>query len=153
MEKEDPTAFGLPPALAARLGGKPNTAAVSSILDDLRRSLSNAKQAQQEMLQVTGEAWSDDGLVKAVVGPRGQLIELQIDPRVYRKPNSTALAATIVATARAAVDEAAARTQEILDGILPTDLQTPTAGAFNPRELLRTNDADLAARMEEIHDA
>jgi DNA-binding protein YbaB len=151
VERPDPTAFGIPPALAARFDGQSMPAAVSSIMEDLTRSLSKAKEAQQRMLEVTGEAGSADGLIKAVVGPRGQLVEVQIDPRVYRKPNSIALAASIVATVQAAVEESAAQTQEIVDEILPSDMQgLTTNGPLSSHQLLRTNDADLAARMEEI---
>ena len=77
---------------------------------------------QRQLMRVTGTAWSDDRMVKAVVGPRGQLIELDIDPRVYRKPNSKALAASIVATVHAAVDDVLREGAEILDQNIPRDV-------------------------------
>ena len=79
---------------------RPNWTIIESMVGDLRRSMDNVGGMQRELMRVTGTAWSDDRMVKAVVGPRGQLIELDIDPRVYRKPNSKALAASIVATRR-----------------------------------------------------
>ncbi len=51
-----------------------------------------------------GTGYSDDGLVTAVVGGRGELLELELDPRIYRDRNAAELAARIVA----AVHEAAA---------------------------------------------
>jgi DNA-binding protein YbaB len=54
------------------------------------------------------------GSDEAVVGPRGQLVELEIDPRVYRRPDSQALAAAIVATATRAGADVDAQVQEIL---------------------------------------
>lgn len=100
---------------------RPNWNALESMIGDLRRSIANIGGAQRQMMRVTGTAWSDDRLIKAVVGPRGQLLELEIDPRVYRTPNSKALAASIVATVRAAVEEVLREGNEILEQNLPTE--------------------------------
>lgn len=92
-------------------------------------------------MRVTGTAWSRDRLIKAVVGPRGQLIELEIDPRIYRTPNSTALAATIVATVHAAVDDVLRQTSELLGGVLPSDAM---GLADSPvMRMARRHDADV----------
>ena len=72
----------------------PPLSALQNAVEELHRTLADAKQTQREIFEVTGTAWSDDRFVKAVVGPRGQLVELELDPRIYRRPNSTALAAT-----------------------------------------------------------
>lgn len=45
---------------------------------------------------------SNDGLIWATVGPRGDLIELELDPRIYRRPDSQSLAETITDTIKAA---------------------------------------------------
>ncbi len=110
---------------------------------------------QRQMLAVTGTAWSDDRMIKAVVGPRGQLIELEIDPRVYRKPNSKALAASIVSTVRAAADDAITKTQEIVDQAMPQakELIRPgPAGGVDMRRVMRSHDADLKKILEEGDD-
>jgi DNA-binding protein YbaB len=131
---------------------RPDLSAMTSAIEDLRRSLDNAKQTQRKMFQVTGTAWSPDRMIKAVVGPRGQLIDLEIDPRVYRQPNSKALAASILATVRAAVDLAIEQTQQILDDNLPSDLRGTKVGNFDTRRLMRSHDADLKAQAEEPDD-
>lgn len=61
---------------------------------------------QKEVGAVTATAKSPDGHVTATVGPRGQLVKLQLDPRVYRTPDSAKLAATIVETVQKAAVEA-----------------------------------------------
>jgi DNA-binding protein YbaB len=99
----------------------PNWNALESMIVDLRKSISNMGDVQRRMMRMTGVAWSDDRLVKAVVGPRGQLLELEIDPRVYRTPNSKALAASIVATVRAAVEDVLREGNEILQQSLPAE--------------------------------
>jgi DNA-binding protein YbaB len=98
---------------------RPQWSAIHGVLDGLKRTLDDAAQTRQQVMEITGTAWSDDRLVKAVVGPRGQLIELEIDPRVYRNPNSKALSATILATVRAAVEDANQKTREIMERVMP----------------------------------
>jgi DNA-binding protein YbaB len=131
---------------------RPQLSALRTMLDDLRNTLDNAVETQRKIFEVTGTAWSDDRMIKAVVGPRGQLIELEIDPRVYRRPNSKALAASIVATVRMAVEEAVSRTQEILDQSMPRDISTGRIGNLDVRRLIRSHDADLKAIAAEGDD-
>lgn len=100
---------------------RPQWSAIRGVIDDLQHTLDNAAQTRQQMLEITGTAWSDDRMIKAVVGPRGQLVELDIDPRVYRTPNSKALSASILATVRAAVEDANRKTREIMDRVMPKD--------------------------------
>ena len=65
-------------------------------IGELRRALDDARES------VT----SDDGLITAVAGGRGQLLELELDPRIYREQDSGVLAAGIVDTVRRAVERA-----------------------------------------------
>lgn len=112
-------------------------------LDD---SLAGLSDVQQEMLSVTGTAWSSDRTVKVVVGPRGQLVDIEIDPRIYRKPEPKALAALIVATTKVAIERSAARTKEIIDEKLPQAKDmlnaAPIPGVRTGR-LIGSHDADL----------
>jgi DNA-binding protein YbaB len=131
---------------------RPNWTVIESMVGDLRRSLDNIGTLQRQLMRVTGTAWSPDRMVKAVVGPRGQLIELDIDPRVYRKPNSKELAASIVATVRAAVDDVLRESAEILDENVPRDsglgfgIDTPTM------RMARQHDADVLKEVSEDDD-
>lgn len=130
----------------------PPLSAISSVLQELNSALDNAGRTQREIFDVTGTAWSEDRMIKAVVGPRGQLIELEIDPRVYRKPNSKALANSIVATVRAAVDQAVTKTQEILDRNLPKEMRAGHTQGMNVSRLIRSHDADLKKTLDEEGD-
>jgi DNA-binding protein YbaB len=114
------------------------------MLAELRAGSGHLANVQRASREATGTAWSDDGLVKAVVGPRGQLLELELDPRLFRKPDSKLVAAVIVATVRNAVDEVSRRQQEILDEHVPADLLPRTEGGL--AELLGTADADLRGK-------
>lgn len=123
---------------------RPNWSAIGSMINDLRHTLDNVGQTQRQVLAVTGTAWSEDRLVKAVVGPRGQLLELEIDPRIYRTPNSTALAASILSTVRAAVDDANTKTKEIIERALPRD-RGLGLGPTDVDRMLERHDSDLPA--------
>jgi DNA-binding protein YbaB len=122
---------------------RPNWNALSDMIGDLRRVTAGIPDMQQRMLSITGTAWSDDRMIKAVVGPRGHLLELDIDPRVYRKPNSKALAADIVATVRRAIEEATRQTREILDEGLPSDMRVGLGGGPDIGKLVHGHDADV----------
>ncbi|MEV0973855.1 YbaB/EbfC family nucleoid-associated protein [Microtetraspora glauca] len=64
---------------------------------------------------------SRDGLVSVTVGSRGELIRLDIDPRIYRRPDARGLADAITET----VHRAAARVQEqiieVFEPLIPAD--------------------------------
>jgi DNA-binding protein YbaB len=122
---------------------RPQWSAVSSLIGDLRHTLANIEQTRQEMAAVTGTAWSDDRLIRAVVGPRGQLIELEIDPRIYRTPDAAWLSATILATVRAAVEDAAAKTKQIMDRAMPSDRGLGLVGTTDIDRMITSHDADL----------
>jgi DNA-binding protein YbaB len=113
------------------------------MIDDLHKARNNIAESQRRILQIKGEAWSDDRMIKAVVGPRGQLVDLEIDPRVYRNPNSKALAASILATVRSAVDDAMRQGREVRDELVPKDLRGLTEGGRGNPDLLKLHDADL----------
>jgi DNA-binding protein YbaB len=127
---------------------RPDLSAIFSMIDDLRHTMGSIDETHRKMAQVTGVAWSDDRMVKATVGPRGQLVDLEIDPRVYRRPNSKALAATIVATVRQASEEAMAKTREIVEAAMPSDLGATKLGNLSMSRLMRSHDADLPKQLE-----
>ncbi|WP_430789240.1 YbaB/EbfC family nucleoid-associated protein [Actinoplanes sp. G11-F43] len=80
-------------------------------LDDLQERLST--------MNVTEE--SPDGLVRATVGPRGQLVDLKLDHEVYRRHDPDQLARTILRTVEAAVAKTTDQVQELVGEILPAD--------------------------------
>jgi DNA-binding protein YbaB len=122
---------------------RPQWSAMLGLIGELKTTMDNAAQTRDEMARITGTAWSDDRLIRAVVGPRGQLIELDIDPRVYRTPNSKALSAAILATVRAAVADANAKTREIMERVLPKDRMADLLGPTDFDVMADHHDADL----------
>jgi DNA-binding protein YbaB len=127
---------------------RPDWSALASSVNDLQAASKKMAEMQRRMLTINGVAWSDDRLVKAVVGPRGHLIELDIDPRVYRTPNSQALATTIVKTA---IEQTQEQAEELMGELVPSDARSAgsdVAGA-KMRALGRTHDADLSIEEDD----
>lgn len=89
---------------------------LSSVLDAGKRELAEhfgeLKKAYPESV-VTAD--SADGLVSATVDGRCRLVELYLDQRVYRSPDSAALARAILDTVHAAAGEAGRRAGEVAD--------------------------------------
>jgi DNA-binding protein YbaB len=132
----------------ADVTGRPDWGVLRNMMSDLRKATSQLPELQQRMLAVTGTAWSPDGMIKAVVGPRGHLLDLDIDPRVLRQPNSKALSASIVQTVRAAVEDAGRQSNDLLSGTLPGDLQQ-FGDATTMRTFVGSHDADVRVRNED----
>ena len=129
----------------ADVPGRPDWGVLRGMMADLRKATSELPNLQQRMLAVTGTAWSPDGMIKAVVGPRGHLLELDIDPRLLRQPNSKALSASILQTVRKAVEDAGRQSRELIDDSLPGDLRA--LGDTTTRDLVGSHDADVRARI------
>lgn len=70
-------------------------------------------------VQVTEK--SPDGLISATVGARGELIRLDLDPRIYRHPDSRELADTITETIKAAGESAQEQVLELFEPLIPRE--------------------------------
>jgi hypothetical protein len=127
----------------------PSESAMRGIMDDLDKMMEDLPDTQQRLMSLTGSAWSDDGMVKAEVGPRGQLIDLEIDPRVFRRPDAQGLRESILAAVNAAIRQVTAQTHEIMFGQVPPEMAELRA-QFQPdgddpiAKMLRT-DAEIIA--------
>jgi DNA-binding protein YbaB len=107
--------------------------------EDLRHLRDGLRSVQTWLADVTETAESDDGLIHATVNGRGDLLDLTLDPRIYRTPDSRALATAITATILRAKEQAADRAAAHTRRVLAPDADP----AFDP--LLRRLDRDIAA--------
>ncbi|MFI0470696.1 YbaB/EbfC family nucleoid-associated protein [Saccharopolyspora sp. 5N102] len=92
------------------------------LLEQLQQTARRIPETQRRMMSQLGVAWSPDRMVKVVVGPRGQLVDLVIDPRVFRQPNAAALTAMILQASRDAVAQVTEQVQEIMAEQMPPEL-------------------------------
>ena len=74
---------------------------------------------QARAVQVTET--SPDGLVSVTVGARGDLVRLDLDPRIYRRPDSRALADTITETVHRATAAAQDQVVQTFAGVADAD--------------------------------
>jgi DNA-binding protein YbaB len=91
------------------------------LMSQFQRLRENESGLRQQLREVTATATSADRLVSATVGPGGQLIRLDLDPRVYRNPNSRVLADSITETVRRAAAAAAGKVAELCQPLPPED--------------------------------
>jgi len=88
-------------------------ALAEELTGQLAKVRSGLSDMQKEITAVTATVRSPDGYVTATIGPRGHLVRLQLDGRIYRNPDSTKLAATITETIQKATTEAAQKVQDV----------------------------------------
>lgn len=129
-------------------------ARLEQMMSQVRRMASDVNNVQKKMMRVTATVRSADGLVTATVGPRGHLIDLELDPRIYRRPNSGLLAQTIVDTVRQAVEQAANEVQDLLESTVPEDFHPDRINQALglPKGALRQHDSVILKAREDEDD-
>ncbi|OLR95293.1 YbaB/EbfC family nucleoid-associated protein [Actinokineospora bangkokensis] len=75
---------------------------------------------------------SGDGNATATVDGRGQLVELELDPRVFRAPDSAALAASVLEAVRAATERSRLEATRFAAGLLPERDRAGLDPVFDP---------------------
>jgi DNA-binding protein YbaB len=85
------------------------------VMDQLAERL---RTMRGQLRDIRATEYSPDGLITAVVGGRGELLELELDPRVLREQNASALAKSIMDTVRAATDAAGRESVRLAESLL-----------------------------------
>jgi DNA-binding protein YbaB len=117
-------------------------AQADDLMAQFERMRSGMTELQQSLRAVKATVTSRDGLVTASVGPRGQLLKLELDPRIYRRPNSRELAATITETVQEATQKAMAEVERLCEPYIP-DAQLQAHMNFDFDDIFRQLDRDL----------
>ncbi|MFC7722998.1 YbaB/EbfC family nucleoid-associated protein [Nonomuraea recticatena] len=97
--------------------GSPDAEGLQAYANELRSLFTHIQDGaldlhrQARAVQVTET--SADGLVSATVGPLGNLLRLDLDPRIYRQPDSRQLADSITQTVIRAAAQVRERVVEI----------------------------------------
>ncbi|MET7282303.1 YbaB/EbfC family nucleoid-associated protein [Kribbella sp. NPDC005582] len=98
-------------------------------LEDLERETRRLRSA---VTSTTGFAESSDGLIEATVGVYGELVELVIDPLVFRFQDAEALAKEIRGAVNRAQDEAQQKIRREVVEYLPP---RPSSGPVDAADL------------------
>lgn len=91
---------------------------------EYERLAADVRSLRARLGEIRAEAESDDGLITAVVGGSGQLLELRLDPRVYRAPDSAGLARAITETVNLAARRAQRQGEAIAAGLSADDSES-----------------------------
>jgi DNA-binding protein YbaB len=117
-------------------------AQADDLMAQFERMRAGAGDLQQKLRELRASVTSADGMVTATVGPRGQLIRLDLDPRIYRRPNSRELAATITETIQRATASVLDQVEELCKPFVP-DAQFQAHMNFDFEGIFRQLDSDL----------
>ncbi|MFY1653078.1 YbaB/EbfC family nucleoid-associated protein [Solwaraspora sp. WMMB762] len=117
-------------------------ARADELMAQFDRMRSGVGDLQQQLRAVSATVTSDDGLVTVTVGPRGQVTKVELDPRIYRRPNAAQLSTTVTETIRAATAQAMAEVEQICRPMVP-DAQFQAHIDFDLEGIFRQLDTDL----------
>jgi len=92
---------------------------LESLLAQTRQMVDTIAGLQEQLRSLTVTAYSADRLVTAVAAPGGRIVDLELDPRIYRDPDSYALADSILSAIEQAQDGVARREAEVRAAVLP----------------------------------
>jgi len=119
-----------------------DVAGLRAYADELRETFMRMRReatdlhARAQAIQITEK--SADGLVSATVGVRGELIRLDLDPRVFRRPDARGLADTITGTVQRATARALDELVELFEAVIP------------PEQLRAHLDGDLESVLDQL---
>ncbi|OJF09392.1 YbaB/EbfC family nucleoid-associated protein [Couchioplanes caeruleus] len=126
---------------ADRDGNRALRARLDDVYGQYQRLRSDLDQIQRRLTDLRATAESADGLIRATVGPRGQLVDLHLDRHIHRDLDPTELSREIVATTAAAAAKATAEIERLMAGYLPAD--------SGPMRFLRDDDlGSLLSRQD-----
>ncbi|MFE0019555.1 YbaB/EbfC family nucleoid-associated protein [Amycolatopsis sp. NPDC059021] len=116
-----------------------------SMYGEYQRMAEDVRAVQARVTEIRTEATSEDGTITAIVGGSGELVELRLDSRIYRTPDSNQLATDITAVVHQAARLARQETFDILSGFLPPDARPETTD-LRADPLLHELDRQVAGR-------
>jgi DNA-binding protein YbaB len=93
-------------------------ARAEGLMADFERLRAGAGVVRERLLAARGRGASGDGLVRVMVDRRGRVEGVEIDPRVFRRPDSRRLAELIVAAAAEAVADVDRQVEEAFSGLV-----------------------------------
>lgn len=102
---------------------------LDAMMATLREDREKFDQAIVRAEEITETATSKNRMVRATVDARGRLTALELKGRRWRELAPTELCTRIVETVRDAQDAAAARSAELMTGLLPSGLDAMLNGS------------------------
>ncbi|WP_246121466.1 YbaB/EbfC family nucleoid-associated protein [Actinoallomurus bryophytorum] len=95
-------------------------------MDDYSKQVGRLNEMQRDLDKVSATATRPDGLVTVVVGPRGQVQDIRLDPRVYRRLDSDELSRAIMQLIGEATTDVSEQMKKIMTPFMPEGLSYET---------------------------
>lgn len=92
---------------------------IDQLLGEYERVRDNLSAVQEKLRTTCGESQSKDGSVRVTVGLRGNLQDLRIEPRAYRRLSPSELAAEILDLVGRATQDAQGQIEDVMAPFLP----------------------------------
>jgi DNA-binding protein YbaB len=102
-------------------------ASLEELMDDYSKQVGRLNEMRRDLDKVSATASRPDGLVTVVVGARGQVQDIRLEPRVYRKLDSAELSRSIMKLIGEATADVSAQMQKIMTPFMPEGLSYETA--------------------------
>ena len=96
-------------------------ASVDELQGRFQRLTTEGPEIHQRARAVQVTEKSPDGFISVTVGARGELIRLDLDPRIYRRPDSRQLADAITDTIKAAGAKAQEQVLDLFEPLIPRE--------------------------------
>lgn len=124
---------------------------IDQLLKEYNRQRANLQRMQETMASLEATVTAADGMITVTVGPQGNLVGLELDPRVYRRLSSTELAEAILAATQEATARLGDQRREAMAPMLPEGGllgQITGDGPIDPMKFLPERPDDLEAFKE-----
>lgn len=122
-------------------------AAMRAQVEHLQAQLGKLREShaelQRKLHELRASVISADELVTVTVDARGQVEQIELDPRIYQRPDSRLLAATITATIQQAAAEAMEQVAVLTRPLIPDEAMQAHLNLDLDR-VLEQRDASLA---------
>ncbi|QYC38089.1 hypothetical protein Nocox_02280 [Nonomuraea coxensis DSM 45129] len=92
---------------------------IEALAKEYNRQAAQLREAYGKLSELAVTAESRDRMVSVTVGPRGQVQNIRLDPRVYRKLSPSELARAIMEQIGAATGRVAGQTKELMAPFMP----------------------------------
>jgi DNA-binding protein YbaB len=94
---------------------------IDELLAEYRKKRADLRKLQETMATAEATVSTEDDMVTVRVGPQGRLLDLEFNPRVYRRLSPSELAETVLAAVQEATAQVGDQVRTAMDPLRPED--------------------------------
>ncbi|MDP9848663.1 YbaB/EbfC family nucleoid-associated protein [Streptosporangium lutulentum] len=96
---------------------------VEGLAGQVNQQVERVRETYEALNSIESTMGSSDGMISVVVGPQGQVRDIELDPRVYRKLSATELADAIMEQINRAAAAVSEQRRHLLEPLMPDGLR------------------------------